>query len=321
MGFSFRRIAQGRSYKGFTLLELSIVMAIVGLLTVSIVGFYATVAKRQREAKTRGEMESIREAVLGYYQNYLTLPVPDSGYRVPIDDLDLPPTAQKDEIYTGKYYAYVASNDEDTLKVDGQPIGNTAMVLISSGSNLKFEEENGDLTDGEYAQDGTTADFDDILIYVSANELASSVSWRREIEAEVAVLNRAAKILAENDDDGDGFVDEDSTDAPGNSDGMTDWNLVTGTGSLVNAGLLHNADHIVDPWGTEYLWDTVNHKFYCVLKGSRIKCFYAWTSQARKLTYCVRRTKRGKSEWQNRLNLAFPIWETILRVNPGRSRK
>jgi prepilin-type N-terminal cleavage/methylation domain-containing protein len=263
MSFLFCGTAFGRSsYKGFTLLELAIVMAIIGLLTVSIVGLYAGVAKRQRETKTRGEMESIREAVLGYYQNYLALPAPDSGYRVPIDNLDLPPTAQTDEIYTGKYYAYVASNDEDTLKVDGQSIGNTAMVLISSGSNLKFEESNTDLTDGEYTQDGTTYDFDDILLYLSANELASSIAWRREIEEEVAVLNQAAKILAENDDDGDGYVDEDATDPAGNWDGLTDWNLVNGTQSLVNAGLISNPDHIVDPWGTEYCWDSGNHQFY-----------------------------------------------------------
>jgi len=244
-------------------------MAIAGLLTVSIVGLYAAVAKRQREAKTIKEMECIREAVLGYYRNFLVLPSPDSGYVVPIDELELPPTAQTDEIYTGKYYAYVASNDGDTLKVDGQSIGNTALVLISSGVNLEFEEENSDLADGEYTQDGTTANFDDILLYLSANELTSSIAWRREIEEELAVLNQAATILAENDDDGDGFVDEDPggencgvEDIPGNCDGVTNWDLVTGVQSLVNAGLISNPDHLVDPWGTEYCWDSVNHGFY-----------------------------------------------------------
>ena len=240
-------------------------MAIIGLLTVSIVGLYAAVGKRQREVNTKKEMESIREALLGYYRTYLVLPSPASGYRVPINDLDLPPTVQMDEIYTEKYYAYVATNDGSPLselKVDGQSIGNTAVVLISSGINLKFDESNSDLTDGEYTQEGTTDEFDDILIYLSANELASAIAWRREIEEEVAVLNRAAQILAENDDDGDGFVDEDSTDASGNSDSMTNWNLVTGVQSLVNAGLISNPDHIVDSWGTEYRWDSTNHEFY-----------------------------------------------------------
>lgn len=268
MNLSSCGVAPGHSHKGFTLLELAIAMAIIGLLTVSIVGLYATVAKRQREVKTRKEMESIREAVLGYYQSYLLLPSPDPGYVVPIDDLGLPPAAQRDQIYTGKYYAYVSSNGGDTLKVDGQSIGNTALVLISSGRDLEFEENNTDLTDNEYTQEGTTAAFDDILIYISGSELAAFTAWRREIEEEVAVLDQAAAILADNDDDGDGLVDEDPggqcgvEDPFGNCDGVTNWGLVSGIESLVNAGLLWNADHLVDPWGTDYCWDSGNHRFY-----------------------------------------------------------
>jgi prepilin-type N-terminal cleavage/methylation domain-containing protein len=272
MKLSFCRMAAERSCRGFTLLELAITMAIIGMLMVSGVGLYAAIAKRQREVKTKEEMEAIREAVLGYYENTLVLPSPDSGYHVPIDDLDLAPSAQTDEIYTDKYYGYVATNDGtplSELRVDGQSIGSTAAVLISSGTNLRFEESNGDLTDGDYTQNGTTDDFDDILIYVSANELASSSAWRREIEEEVAVLNQASAILAENDDDGDGYVDEDggvgtcpSEDISGNCDLVTDWNLVTGVVSLVNAGLVANPDHLVDPWGTGYCWDSSNHEFY-----------------------------------------------------------
>jgi prepilin-type N-terminal cleavage/methylation domain-containing protein len=272
MSFSFFRTTHGHTHKGFTLVELAISMSVIGLITVSIVGLYATVVKREREVKTRKEMENIRDVVLGDYQNNLTLPSPDSGYLVPIGDLDLPFSAQTDEIYNGKYYAYIVTNNGSPfaeLKVDGQSIGNTAVVLISSGTNLKFEENNVSLNDGEYTQKSSSPDFDDILIYISANELASSIAWRREIEEEVAVLNQAATILAENDDDGDGFVDEDPgesncglKDIPGNCDGVTNWNLVTGVQALVNAGLISNPDHLVDPWGKEYLWDSANHKFY-----------------------------------------------------------
>jgi prepilin-type N-terminal cleavage/methylation domain-containing protein len=265
MSFSLRRIALKHSYKGFSMVELCIAMAIIGMVTVSLVGFYAAAAKREREVKTRKEMENIRDVVLGYYQNNLTLPSPDSGYLVPIEDLDLPPSAQTDEIYNAKYYAYIVTNNGSPfaeLKVDGQSIGNSSVVLISRGTNLRFDEGNSDLTDGAYTQKGSSPDFDDILIYLSANELASSIAWRREIEEEVAVLNQAARILAENDDDADGYVDEDSTDPSGNWDGLTNWSLVNGIQSLVNAGLVHNADHMVDPWGVEYIWDPVNQKFY-----------------------------------------------------------
>ncbi len=272
MSLCFHRAAPGDSGRGFTLLELAIVMAILGLLTASAVGLYAAMSKRQRENKTKQEMENIREAVLGFYRNYLVLPSPEGGYLLPIDDLDLPPTAQTDEIYAGKYYAYVTTNNGSPfadLKVDGQSIGNTAMVLISKGANTRFEEENTDLGDGEYSQEGATADFDDILLYLSSNELSSSVAWIREIEEEVAVLNQAAEILAENDDDGDGRVDEDGgegscppDDLSGNCDGGSDWTLVAGVQSLVNAGLVFDPDHLVDPWGMGYRWDSLNRRFY-----------------------------------------------------------
>jgi type II secretory pathway pseudopilin PulG len=246
-------------------MELAITMAVIGMLMVSGMGLFASIKKRERESKTKKEMGSIKDAILGYYENYLLLPLSDSGYVVPVGELELSPNAQKDEIYAGKYYAYVVTNDGDpfsNLTVDGESIGNTAMVLISSGINLKFDENNVDFSDGQFTQDGATEDFDDILIYLSANELGSRTAWRREIEEEIAVLDNAAKILAENDDDGDGFVDEDSTDAPGNSDSITNWGLVSGTQSLVNAGLLYNPDHLVDPWGVGYCWDSFNHEFH-----------------------------------------------------------
>ena len=156
------------------------------------------------------------------------------------------------------------------LRIDGQSIGNSALVLISSGTNLKFEEGNTDFDGGNYTQKGSSSRFDDILIYISANELASSIAWRREIDEETAILNQAAGILAANDDDGDGFIDTDPDttpcdgmhDPPGNCDGMTNWALITGLGSLIQAGLLHNPDDAVDSWGTEYCWEAGSHKFF-----------------------------------------------------------
>jgi prepilin-type N-terminal cleavage/methylation domain-containing protein len=265
MIYAERQTGDWRSCRGFTLMELAITMAVIGILMVSGVGLFAAMKKRERVAKTKQEMESIRETILGYYQNLLILPSPDSGYVVPVSELALTPNAQKDEIYANKYYAYVSTSNGtpfSELTVDGQSIGSTAMVIISSGANLRFNEDNSDLTDGQYTQDGTSEDFDDILVYLSCNELTSLTGWRREIDEEVAVLDNAAKILSENDDDGDGFVDEDSTDAPGNSDSSTDWGLVNGIQSLVNAGLLWNPDHLVDPWGVEYCWDSFNYEFY-----------------------------------------------------------
>ncbi|MDH4222687.1 MAG: type II secretion system GspH family protein [candidate division Zixibacteria bacterium] len=254
-----------KSEKGFTLLELLITMAIMGILTVSVVNLYGAISKLEKERATKKEMEEIKKSIVNYYQKNLVLPLPDSNYILSIDELELPPSAQTDENYKDKYYVYVATNQADPfadLKVDGKTIGTTASVLISSGRNLRFEEENSTLSDGIYTQKSSNTDFDDILIYISQSELETSISWRREIEEELAVLNQAAQILAENDDDNDGFVDEDTTDPSGNWDGLTNWNLVSGVSSLTNAGLVRDANKVVDPWGIEYIWDATQHKFY-----------------------------------------------------------
>lgn len=251
--------------RGFTLIELLIVMAIMGVLTLSVVNLYGAISKLEKERATRKEMEEIKKSIINYYEKNLVLPLPDSNYVLPVNALELPPSAQTDENYKNKYYAYVVTNQGDPfedLKVDGRTIGTSAAVLISSGRNLRFEQENATLSDGIYTQKSTDEDFDDILIYIPQSELEASISWRRQIEEELAVLNQAAQILAANDDDGDGFVDEDSNDPPGNWDGVTNWGLVTSVSSLTQAGLVMDADKTVDPWGIKYIWDATTHEFY-----------------------------------------------------------
>lgn len=251
--------------QGFTLLELIIVMAIMGMLTLSVVNLYGAISKLEKERATRKEMEEIKKSIINYYEKNLVLPLPDSNYVLPVNALELPPSAQTDENYKNKYYAYVATNQGDPfvdLKVDGRTIGTTAAVLISAGRNLRFQQENSTLSDGIYTQKSTDEDFDDILIYISQSELEASISWRRKIEEDLAVLNQAAYILAANDDDGDGFVDVGPSDPPGNSDGIINWSLVTGITSLTKAGIVSDADKLIDPWGMPYIWDATTHKFY-----------------------------------------------------------
>jgi prepilin-type N-terminal cleavage/methylation domain-containing protein len=267
VNYSLRNIYEisTKSESGFSLIEMSLVMAILGILSLSVVNLYGTFSKLEKERATRKEMEEIKKSIFSYYEKNLVLPSPDSNYILPINELELPPSAQTDRNYKGKYYAYIATNAGDPftdLKIDNRTIGTTAAVLISSGRNLRFDDENSTLSDGIYAQESSDKNFDDALIYISQLELEASISWRREVEEEIAVLSQAALILAMNDDDGDGFVDEDSTDPKGNWDGVTNWFLVSGVASLTNAGLVSDANTVMDPWGMEYIWDSTRHTFY-----------------------------------------------------------
>lgn len=267
MIFNLRNIFKVRikEESGFSLIELSIVMAILGILSVSVVNLYGTFSKLERERATNKEMEEIKKSIIGYYEKNLVLPMPDSNYVLPIDELELPPSAKTDQNYKNKYYAYIATNSGDPfteIKVDNRTIGTTAAIVISAGRNLRFEEENQTLSDGIYSQESSDRNFDDVLTYISQSELDASVTWRSESDKDIAVLDQTALILAMNDDDGDGFVDEDSSDLNGNRDGVTNWSLVTGVGSLANAGLISDPNTMVDPWGMEYIWDSNRNTFY-----------------------------------------------------------
>ncbi len=276
----FRRLrglrnARG-SPRGFTLVELAIALVVLGLLTAAVLPAVGILVRRKREIDTSKHMAQIKEVLLAYYEEHLSLPPPERDpaappsyrdYTLPVEALDLPPSAKVDKIYNSNYYAYVVTNRGapfDELTVDGFSIGNTAAVLISRGLNLRFEESNAELTDGSFTEKGDDG-FDDLLVYISEAELRAATQWMAEIVEDIAILDQAARVLAENDDDGDGYVDEGPPeDPPGNWDGLTDWTQVNSSGAsaLSWAGLIAHPQHMVDPWGRVYLWDESEHSFY-----------------------------------------------------------
>jgi len=262
--------------KGFTLIELSIVLVIIGILAMALFPLFTTLTKREKILKTKEEMIGIKEALIYYYKENLSLPSPQNtcnSYGVPTSTLSLPSSSQYDDI-KGACYLYVSTNNGspfDSLYVDGLSIGATACVIISRGANATFEEENEDPQDGEFTATGSSSTFDDVVVFVSQSELRAATSWLREVEEDISVLNTAALILAENDDDGDGLVDEDpagspcgTQDPPGDCDGASDWSLIEnqGVSAIINAGIVGSSEYFVDPWGSYYIFDSSTREFY-----------------------------------------------------------
>lgn len=63
-----------KSTKSFTLIELMIVIALMGALTGLIVGNFVTSLKKGRDAKRKGDLQSIRNALESYYEDKKSYP-------------------------------------------------------------------------------------------------------------------------------------------------------------------------------------------------------------------------------------------------------
>jgi len=66
--------------KGFTLVELKVVTAILGLLATFGIGFYSNSMASARDAKRKADLKEIQTALEQYYIKYGTYIVAGSGY-------------------------------------------------------------------------------------------------------------------------------------------------------------------------------------------------------------------------------------------------
>ena len=76
--------------KGFTLIEISIVLVIASLLIGSLLGPLATQVENARRKATINQMENMRDAVVGYAMGSGRLPCPDTdgdGIEDPVDGI------------------------------------------------------------------------------------------------------------------------------------------------------------------------------------------------------------------------------------------
>ena len=159
--------------KGFSLIELSVVLVVMGLLTAVAIPITLSVTRNQKIRQAESELENIRELIISYYNVNGKLPSHDATYTLPTAELGIPDKYKNDPVkgIPYLYYADTVPGSNDTVYVDGIPLGGLSAVIISAGPNGKFDGENATPGDRRFASTGS-GDFDDILYYVCELDLA-----------------------------------------------------------------------------------------------------------------------------------------------------
>lgn len=77
-----------KTKKGFTLIELMIVVAIIGILAAIAIPKFADLIRKSKEGATKGSMGAMRSALTIYYGEQ------EGIYPMPVDDVDATTNAQ-----------------------------------------------------------------------------------------------------------------------------------------------------------------------------------------------------------------------------------
>ncbi|MDI6851748.1 MAG: prepilin-type N-terminal cleavage/methylation domain-containing protein [bacterium] len=162
--------------KGFTLIEISIALIILGIIAGISLPLLMSTNKTKKIEMARKEMETYKTRLIVYFNEKNTLPGHTASYGLPQPALQIPGKFTLDPV-SGIPYRYFAdtTSDGDSIYVDGLPIGDIGAVIISAGTNGKFDGENA-MPDDKRFQSSGTGDFDDILISVSQNELIGLIT-------------------------------------------------------------------------------------------------------------------------------------------------
>jgi type IV pilus assembly protein PilA len=84
-----KRTVTDNQKKGFTLLEILIVIAIIGILISIGVASYSSAQKKSRDSRRRGDLKAVQSAIEQYYSDSPTASYPAAGCAIPATYLPL----------------------------------------------------------------------------------------------------------------------------------------------------------------------------------------------------------------------------------------
>jgi len=177
MGLSLR-ISLKKS--GFTLIEMSIVLVIVGLLIGTGAGFIAILAKRAKMLETREIINNSYEAVTGFAMSNKRLPTPAEFNALGVKTTD---SQNNNIIYVPAGNKNLCTNSLSFLKINDSSSGssqlknNVGFIIYAIGENL-CDDTNASLMTfnvknpaTQVTCNGRLTDYDDIVRYADINQL------------------------------------------------------------------------------------------------------------------------------------------------------
>ncbi len=149
-----------RSNKGFTLIELMIVVAIIGILAAIAIPKFADLISKSKEGATKGGLSAVRSSLQVYYG--------DNEGIFPLDSLSVLTN-------DGKYI-----NEMPTAKLPGTGKGDSATVITYSSMTTAgvFVSASGTTNNGGWAyanDDGVSNTWGNFLVNCTENDLKGTV--------------------------------------------------------------------------------------------------------------------------------------------------
>lgn len=223
--------------RGFTLLEILLAMAIMGVIAVFGLALANSVRNATKTGETQNRMAEIAAKAKAVYRNTETLPAgAGTGAEVPVgaSDLNMEQKYRYDAWGTTlEYYRSLVSGstilDIDYYTVDGKVAGG---VLISLGPNQAQ-----DYTTSGTPVDTYTTGGDDILIPIDVSQEAVEIALEelRVLQTKVAAFDALYEGM---DNDGDGIVDDGNLTGCDVAAGGTSCPPVSGLTNDPNCGTM-----------------------------------------------------------------------------------
>lgn len=154
--------------RGLTLIEITVVLIILGILTSIAIPIISASVRRAKLMDTDFQLQEIRVAILTYYLSKRSLPVASENNTVPTEVLGLPQTYKFDKLTGAPFYYYADTSSKDTVKIDNIPMGEYSVVLIARGFDGVLNNQ--DTLLRRFSSVGGNG-FDDVISYVSELDL------------------------------------------------------------------------------------------------------------------------------------------------------